>query len=285
MKWRGRKESSNVEDRRGQVVKGAAGLGGVGIILYLVLMLMGVDPSAIIDIAGTSPTDSGTTGQSQEYQGSAEEEELRDFVSVVFQDTEDVWTEVFAREGARYQKATLVLYTRATQSACGVGQAGMGPFYCPLDQKVYLDLSFYQEMRNRYRAPGDFALAYVIAHEVGHHVQNQLGILEKVQNLRGRVSQKQYNQLSVRLELQADYFAGVWAKYMQGEGYLEIGDVEEAMNAASAVGDDRIQEQMQGNAVPDTFTHGTSEQRVRWFRKGFSNGTLRGGDTFSAREL
>jgi len=285
MKWRGRKESSNVEDRRGQVVKGAAGLGGVGIILYLVLMLMGVDPSAIIDIAGTSPTDSGTTGQSQEYQGSAEEEELRDFVSVVFQDTEDVWTEVFAREGARYQKATLVLYTRATQSACGVGQAGMGPFYCPLDQKVYLDLSFYQEMRNRYRAPGDFALAYVIAHEVGHHVQNQLGILEKVQNLRGRVSQKQYNQLSVRLELQADYFAGVWAKYMQGEGYLEIGDVEEAMNAASAVGDDRIQEQMQGNAVPDTFTHGTSEQRVRWFRKGFSNGTLRGGDTFSARQL
>ena len=285
MKWRGRKESSNVEDRRGQVVKGAAGLGGVGIILYLVLMLMGVDPSAIIDIAGTSQTGSGTTGQSQEYQGSAEEEELRDFLSVVFQDTEDVWTEIFAREGARYRKPTLVLYTRATQSACGVGQAGMGPFYCPLDQKVYLDLSFYQEMRNRYRAPGDFALAYVIAHEVGHHVQNQLGILEKVQNLRGRVSQKQYNQLSVRLELQADYFAGVWAKYMQGEGYLEIGDVEEAMNAASAVGDDRIQEQMQGNAVPDTFTHGTSEQRVRWFRKGFANGTLRGGDTFGAREL
>ena len=285
MKWRGRKESSNVEDRRGQVVKGAAGLGGMGIILYLVLMLMGVDPSAIIDIAGTSQTGSGTTGQSQEYQGSAEEEELRDFLSVVFQDTEDVWTEIFAREGARYRKPTLVLYTRATQSACGVGQAGMGPFYCPLDQKVYLDLSFYQEMRNRYRAPGDFALAYVIAHEVGHHVQNQLGILEKVQNLRGRVSQKQYNQLSVRLELQADYFAGVWAKYMQGQGYLEIGDVEEAMNAASAVGDDRIQEQMQGNAVPDTFTHGTSEQRVRWFRKGFTNGTLRGGDTFGAREL
>jgi len=285
MKWRGRKESSNIDDRRGQVVKGAAGLGGLGIILYIALMLLGVDPSAIIDIAGTSQTGSGTTGQSQEYQGNAEEEELRDFVSVVFQDTEDVWTEIFAKEGARYQKPSLVLYTRATRSACGVGQAGMGPFYCPLDQKVYLDLSFYREMKTRYKAPGDFALAYVIAHEVGHHIQNQLGILEKVQNLKGRVSQGQYNQLSVRLELQADYFAGVWARYMQGKGYLEIGDVEEAMNAASAVGDDRIQEQMQGSAIPDTFTHGTSEQRVRWFKKGFTSGTIRGGDTFTATDL
>jgi predicted metalloprotease len=284
MKWRGRKESSNIEDRRGQVVKGAAGLGGLGIILYIALTLLGVDPGAFIDIAGDTQT-INPPGQSQEYQENASEQELRQFVSVVFQDIEDVWTEVFERGGMEYQEPTLVLYTQTTQSACGLGQSGMGPFYCPLDGKVYLDLSFYQEMRSRFKAPGDFALAYVLAHEVGHHIQNQLGILGQVQRLRGQVSQKQYNQLSVRLELQADYFAGVWAKYMKGQGYLEIGDVEEAMNAAAAVGDDRIQKEMQGRAIPDSFTHGTSEQRVKWFRKGFTEGTIRGGDTFNTDNL
>jgi hypothetical protein len=284
MKWRGRKESSNIEDRRGQVVKGAAGLGGLGIILYIALTLLGVDPGAFIDIAGDTQT-INPPGQSQEYQENASEQELRQFVSVVFQDIEDVWTEVFERGGMEYQEPTLVLYTQTTQSACGLGQSGMGPFYCPLDGKIYLDLSFYQEMRSRFKAPGDFALAYVLAHEVGHHIQNQLGILGQVQRLRGQVSQKQYNQLSVRLELQADYFAGVWAKYMKGQGYLEIGDVEEAMNAAAAVGDDRIQKEMQGRAIPDSFTHGTSEQRVKWFRKGFTEGTIRGGDTFNTDNL
>jgi len=285
MDWRGRQGSSNVEDRRGQVVKGAAGLGGFGIILYIVLTLLGVDPGSIIGGGGAPQTNINPPGQSRQYQENANEKELRQFVSVVFKDTEDVWTEVFTREGEKYQKPTLVLYTEATQSACGVGQSGMGPFYCPQDKKVYLDLSFYQDMRTKFKAPGDFALAYVIAHEVGHHVQNQLGIMDKVQRLRGQMSEKEYNQLSVRLELQADYFAGVWAKYMQGKGYLEIGDVEEAMNAAEAVGDDRIQKQMRGTVVPDSFTHGTSAQRVKWFKKGFANGTIRGGDTFNTNDL
>ena len=285
MDWRGRQGSSNVEDRRGLVVKGAAGLGGFGIILYIVLTLLGVDPGSIIGGGGAPQTNINPPKQTQQYQENATEKELRQFVSVVFKDTEDVWTEVFAREGEKYQKPTLVLYTEATQSACGVGQSGMGPFYCPQDKKVYLDLSFYQDMRTKFKAPGDFALAYVIAHEVGHHVQNQLGIMDKVQRLRGQLSEKEYNQLSVRLELQADYFAGVWAKYMQGKGYLEIGDVEEAMNAAEAVGDDRIQKKMRGTVIPDSFTHGTSAQRVKWFKKGFANGTIRGGDTFNTNDL
>ena len=199
--------------------------------------------------------------------------------------TEDVWTDIFRQQGKDYRKPTLVLFTEQVRSACGSAGASVGPFYCPGDEKLYLDLTFFNELQTRFRAPGDFAQAYVIAHEVGHHVQNLLGLMDRVDAARARMSEAEANELSVRLELQADFFAGVWAHYAQQKGLLEAGDIEEALGAASAVGDDRLQRQTQGYVVPDSFTHGTSEQRSRWFRKGLETGDIRQGDTFNARSL
>ena len=282
MDWRDREKSSNVEDRRGSKlgVKGTfGGLGLAGIILYLVLTFMGVDVGPLLN-EGSFPGQQQQQ-QTQPYQESADEKELREFASVVLKDTEDVWMKIFQDNGRKYAKAILVIYSGATQSACGTGQSEMGPFYCPADTRLYLDLTFYNDLRTRFKAPGDFAMAYVIAHEVGHHVQNQVGTMDKVMGLRARMGEKEFNQYLVRLELQADYYAGVWAKHVQGKGYLEQGDLEEAINAASAVGDDRLQKQTRGYVTPDSFTHGTSEQRMRWFKRGFERGTLEGGNTFT----
>lgn len=279
MKWQGRRASQNVEDRRGRTVRGLAG-GGIGtIIIALIYMLMGGNPSVIME-------NSQFAGQtsSVEYVETAEEKELAQFVSVVLAETEDVWTEVLAKENIVYEYPKLVLFSGSVDSACGTAGASTGPFYCPGDQSVYIDLSFYQELQQRFAAPGDFAMAYVIAHEVGHHVQNLLGITDQVMALRQRVSETEYNRYSVRMELQADYLAGVWAYHAQRMNILEEGDIDEALNAASAIGDDRIQKNTYGYVVPDSFTHGTSEQRSRWFYKGFEAGDLSQGDTFALEE-
>jgi len=255
--------------------------GGIGtILIVLAVYLLGGDPTQILNTMQSD--DSQTTAP---YQGTAEEHEIAQFVSVVLAETEDVWTELFRKEGLNYDYPKLVLYTGSVQSACGFAGAATGPFYCPGDHKLYIDLSFFDELQKRYKAPGDFAMAYVVAHEVGHHVQTLLGTNEKVMSLRSRLSEKEFNKYLIRLELQADYFAGVWAHYVKRMDLLEEGDVEEALNAASAVGDDRIQKSAQGHVVPDSFTHGTSEQRKNWFYKGFRSGDLKGGDTFNAGNL
>lgn len=281
MKWKGRAKSSNVEDRRGRGVGGAAigGLGGFGIIIMIIYALLGGNPGDIMQ-----SIDPGQT-QSVPYEATQEEEELAEFVSVVLADTEVVWNDIFADLGKEYDEPKLVLFTGSVQSACGVAGASTGPFYCPGDKNVYIDLSFYNELKTQFKAPGDFAMAYVIAHEVGHHIQNELGIIAQMNEIRGKVSKEEYNKYNVRLELQADYLAGVWANHVQGQNLLEEGDLEEALTAASAVGDDRIQMQSQGYVVPDSFTHGTSEQRKRWFYKGYEAGDLSQWDTFSANEL
>lgn len=281
MKWKGRAKSSNVEDRRGRGVGGAAigGLGGFGIIIMIIYALLGGNPGDIMQ-----SIDSGQT-QNVPYEATQEEEELAEFVSVVLADTEVVWNDIFADLGKEYNEPKLVLFTGSVQSACGVAGASTGPFYCPGDKNVYIDLSFYNELKTQFKAPGDFAMAYVIAHEVGHHIQNELGIIAQMDEIRGKVSKEEYNKYNVRLELQADYLAGVWANHVQGQNLLEEGDLEEALTAASAVGDDRIQMQSQGYVVPDSFTHGTSEQRKRWFYKGYEAGDLSQWDTFSANEL
>ena len=281
MKWKGRAKSSNVEDRRGKGVGGAAigGLGGFGIIIMIIYALLGGNPGDIMQ-----SIDSGQT-QNVPYEATQEEEELAEFVSVVLADTEVVWNDIFADLGKEYNEPKLVLFTGSVQSACGVAGASTGPFYCPGDKNVYIDLSFYNELKTQFKAPGDFAMAYVIAHEVGHHIQNELGIIAQMDEIRGKVSKEEYNKYNVRLELQADYLAGVWANHVQGQNLLEEGDLEEALTAASAVGDDRIQMQSQGYVVPDSFTHGTSEQRKRWFYKGYEAGDLSQWDTFSANEL
>ncbi|OXS75777.1 neutral zinc metallopeptidase [Domibacillus enclensis] len=277
MKWQGRRGSSNVEDRRGmgggKAVLGG-GIGGIGLIFVLIFTLMGGDPSQLLG-----------TGTTEPYQETEQDRELAQFVSVVLADTEDVWTEVFEEEGMVYEKPVLVLFSGSVDSACGTATSAVGPFYCPGDQRLYIDLSFYQELQNQFQAPGDFAMAYVVAHEVGHHVQTLLGTSQKVHAMRNRVSEEEYNEYSVKLELQADYYAGVWAHHAQGMGVLEEGDLEEALTAASAVGDDTIQKRAQGYAVPDSFTHGTSEQRKNWFYRGFQAGNLKNGDTFNARDL
>ena len=280
MKWKGRSRSSNVEDRRG-MGGGAAigGLGGIGIIIMIIYTLLGGNPGDIMQNMDTGQT------QNVPYEATKEEEELAEFVSVVLADTEVVWNDIFANEGKEYIEPTLVLFTGQVQSACGVAGSSTGPFYCPGDKKLYIDLSFYEELKNKFKAPGDFAMAYVIAHEVGHHVQNELGIMSQMNEIRGKVSKEEYNKYSVRLELQADYLAGVWAKRVQGKNLLEEGDLDEALTAASAVGDDRIQMQGQGYVVPDSFTHGASEQRKRWFYKGYEAGDLSNWDTFSAKDL
>ena len=281
MEWKGRKASRNVEDRRGKGGAMVAGGGIGGILIVLLVAFLGGDPGVVLDQLGGS----GGTTSNQPYEATPEEEELAEFVSVVLADTEEVWTEVYAEEGMEYVEPTLVLYTGSVESACGTAGAAVGPFYCPGDYKLYIDLSFYNELQTQFQAPGDFAMAYVVAHEVGHHVQNLLGVMEEVQPLRNQLSEEEYNKLQVRLELQADYLSGVWAHHAQGMGYLEEGDLEEALTAASAVGDDTIQQRSRGYVVPESFTHGSSEQRKRWFYKGFQSGNLKDGDTFNAADL
>ncbi len=282
MRWKGRKESSNVEDRRGMSPggKGMVG-GGIGTIaIVLVVLLLGGDPTSILQNVQTEQQ-----GSTSNYTETAENKELSQFVSVVLAETENVWHEIFKEEGATYREPKLVLFSGQVQSACGVAGASTGPFYCPGDEKLYIDLSFYDELQKKFKAPGDFAMAYVIAHEVGHHIQKLTGVMDKMNELRQQLSKEEYNQYSVRLELQADFYAGIWAHYTQQENLLESGDLDEALNAASAVGDDRIQKQAQGYVVPESFTHGTSEQRKRWFYKGYTSGDMRQGDTFGARSL
>ena len=285
MRWQNERRSDNVEDRRGSPLGGGrAALGGGTIVVLLVMWLMGADPRALLQQLENSAPAPATAPSAPAP--SAAEDEQGQFVSVVLAETEDVWREQFRAMGREYRDPALVLFTGEVESACGMSSAAVGPFYCPGDSKVYIDLSFYDLLRQRFQAPGDFAQAYVIAHEVGHHVQNLLGVSDKVHAMRERMSEREYNQLSVRLELQADFYAGVWAHYAEKSKHLlEDGDIEEALGAASAIGDDQLQRQSQGSVVPDAFTHGTSAQRVRWFRKGFETGDLRQGDTFSAREL
>jgi len=283
MLWKGQRQSDNVEDRRGMSGGGMAIGGGIGgIVILVIALLLGADPRQLLEQSrGVDPSTGTTTSRPTNPQ----EDELKQFSATVLASTEDVWADIFRQQGRTYSKPTLVLFTDAVRSACGEAGAAVGPFYCPGDQKLYLDLSFFNDLQTRFRAPGDFAQAYVIAHEVGHHVQNLLGTMDKVDAVRGRMSEAEANQLSVRLELQADFLAGVWAHYAQQKGILEAGDIEEALGAASAVGDDRLQREGQGYVIPDSFTHGTSEQRIRWFRKGLETGNLREGDTFSARSL
>lgn len=279
MRWRDIRQSQNLEDRRG-IGGGGLAIGGLGTVVIIVLaLLFGVDPRRLLDQSsgGSSP------GVQTERAANPEEEQLKQFTSAVLGHTEDTWSQIFQQNGRQYREPRLVLFSGQISSACGRASSAVGPFYCPGDERVYIDMAFYRELKSRFRAPGDFAQAYVIAHEVGHHVQNLLGISGRVDAQRGRVSEREYNQLSVRLELQADFFAGVWAHYAQKRGLLETGDVEEALGAASAIGDDRLQRENQGYVVPDSFTHGTSEQRVRWFRKGLETGDIRQGDTFNAR--
>src|SRR5262249_13849951 len=284
MLWRGQRESENVEDERGSGGGGgriAIGGGIGGVILVVAYLLLGGDPQALLDMAKQSQP-----AQSSQAGSNAPKDEMSQFVSVVLADTEDAWHDIFRQLGREYQDPKLVLFSQQTRTGCGFASSASGPFYCPEDRRVYIDLSFYQELQNRFGAPGDFAEAYVIAHEVGHHVQNLLGITDRVMSARGRASQREFNQLSVRLELQADFLAGVWAHYAdRTKRIVEAGDIEEALRAASAVGDDNLQRQTQGRVVPDSFTHGTSAQRVRWFRKGYETGDINQGDTFSAGEL
>ena len=281
MQWRGRRQSGNVDDQRGRRgVGGMAFKGGLGtiVIILIISVFLKQNPLTLLQQIQTGTT----TEQNVDYQPTAEETELGQFVGVVLADTEDVWNQLL--QG--YREPTLVLFSGSVQSACGSASSATGPFYCSEDEKVYIDLSFYEDLKSRLGAPGDFAQAYVIAHEVGHHVQHLMGITDKVHAQRERLSEEEYNKLSVRLELQADFFAGVWAHHAHNMSQiLEPGDVEEALNAASAIGDDRLQMEMQGQVVPDSFTHGTSEQRMRWFRKGFETGDISQGDTFNASNL
>lgn len=278
MKWVGRRGSGNVEDRRGMGPRTKIIGGGIGtLVIALIVFLLGGDPKPILDIGGPKivPT--------LPVEPTEEENEMAQFVSVVLADTEEVWEKLFAESGKTYRKPTLVLFREEVESACGYATAASGPFYCPGDEKVYIDLSFCDDLETKYGAQGDFAVAYVIAHEIGHHVQNQLGILEEVDAERQRLSETRANQLTVRLELQADFFAGVWAHHADLMfDSLEEGDIDEALNAASSIGDDVLQKKYQGKVVPDSFTHGTAEQRSTWLRKGWETGDVNQGDTFSA---
>jgi len=286
MLWRGRRQSSNVEDRRGVSGKGIAVGGGLGAVIIAVIMyLMGGDPSQALNMDPSSQTQ-------QAAPLTPAEDEAGQFTAVVLADTEDIWTKLFSEMNRQYVAPRLVLFTQSTQSGCGFASQATGPFYCPGDSKVYIDLSFFNEMKQRFNAAGDFAQAYVIAHEVGHHVQHLLGITDKVDAQRGRISKTEMNRLSVKLELQADFLAGVWAHYeamktdpQMNTSVIESGDIEEALNAANAIGDDRLQQQSQGYVVPDAFTHGTSAQRIAWFKKGYQTGDMRQADTFNDPSL
>lgn len=280
MRWLGGRESDNVEDRRGGGGGGLLVGGGIGtVVIAIIVTLLGGDPSEILNQQGGSQvTNEAPTGPQPDDQAAQ-------FTRRVLASTEDVWTQLLAKEGEQYRPPTIVFFRRSTPSACGQASSASGPFYCPGDKKLYIDLSFYDELSERFNAPGDFAMAYVIAHEVGHYLQDQMGVMDKTNALRQQLSEREYNKVSVRLELQADYFAGVWAHHAQGKSFtFEPGDVEEALTAANAIGDDRIQEQTQGRVVPDAFTHGTSAQRVYWFQKGLKTGDLNQGDTFNSRE-
>jgi hypothetical protein len=292
MLWRGGRRSDNVEDRRGFGGGGmrmGGGIGGVGLLVVIVVgLFFGVDPSSLLQqLDGGAPDSSYQQDQqsaSTDGAGTGHDEE-KDFVSAVLADTEDTWTAVFHDLGRTYVDPHLVLFTGDIQSACGFAETAMGPFYCPGDSKVYIDLAFYDELKRRFAAPGDFAQAYVVAHEVGHHVQHLLGITDKVDRMTGGLSESQANALSVRVELQADCFAGVWAYHAKERNIVEPGDIDEALNAAAAVGDDRLQRQSQGTVIPDSFTHGSSAQRVRWFKAGFDQGDINACDTFGAKTL
>ena len=286
MRWTSGRRSENVEDRRGFHVSRRAAGGGIGtIVLVLVALYFGVDPSVILDQTQMSVPGAGTSTQSAPYSASPEEKRLAEFVSVVLADTEDTWHALFRSMGKTYEEPRLVLFSGAVESACGFASAAVGPFYCPADQKVYIDLSFYSDLKSRFGAPGDFAQAYVISHEVGHHVQNLLGIAEKVHSLRGRVSEKEANKLSVMMELQADCLSGVWAHHAdKARKILEQGDVEEALNAASAIGDDRLQRKARGYVTPDSFTHGSSAQRMHWFKRGLETGSIGQCNTFQTAD-
>jgi predicted metalloprotease len=308
MQWRGRRQSSNIEDRRGQSggfgggmgrmggripigIPGGGGRGGgigLGTIVVILIIgwLLGINPLSLIGGLGGSgggiqigPPPSGETGQ----QGTPADERGQ-FVSTVLADTEDTWNQIFQSAGQTYEEPTLVLFESSTSSACGFASAATGPFYCPADHKLYIDLGFYDELARRFQAPGDFAEAYVIAHEVGHHVQNLIGILPKVNQQRQQVSEQESNELSIRTELQADCFAGIWAKHSEKVGAVEDGDLEEALNAAAAVGDDAIQKRTQGYVVPESFNHGTSAQRAKWFKQGYQANSTDGCDTFSVAQ-
>jgi predicted metalloprotease len=326
MRWRGLRRSENIEDKRtqggdfgfpfpgggtrfpvGGSGGGRGGIGVVGLLIILGLMLfVGVDPREIMqggpggdgrtlpDIrmpesrpdVSNLPVPSGERAARIEVPQGNTEEDMKTFVAAVLGTTEDVWRTTFADYGQSYAEPKLVLFSGGVRSSCGMGLAAMGPFYCPMDEKVYIDLDFYRELKDRFRAPGDFAEAYVVAHEIGHHVQKLLGIADQVEGAKQQMSQTQANALQVRMELQADCLAGVWAnRAHERENIIEAGDIEEALNAASAIGDDRIQSQAQGYVVPDSFTHGSSEQRVRWFRRGFESGKLQACDSFNAAEL
>src|SRR3954454_14368166 len=297
MRWQGRRESENIEDQRGMGPIGGGGLpggigmraGGFGVVGTLVILLLGLvfgfDPSFLLNggyVEQAPAPRSSTTSQSHlPGARSGAEGDIRGFVSVVLAETEDVWGDIFTRSGRHYEEPVLVLFSDLVQSGCGSAQSSMGPFYCPADHKLYIDLSFYRDLRNRLGAPGDFAQAYVIAHEVGHHVQNLLGVSRDVQAAQRQASHSEANALSVRLELQADCFAGIWANRMaRQDAVLEQGDIEEALNAASAVGDDRLQARSTGRVMPDSFTHGSSAQRVEWFGRGLENGDPNSCDTF-----
>jgi uncharacterized protein len=284
MRWQLGRRSTNVEDRRGSrssvpVVGGSVGL----FVVALVVALLGGDPSVILDQVAPQ---GDPYSQPAQVNRSQTNDQMKDFVSVVLGETEDTWGDIFQQNGERYVPPKLVLFSGSVGSACGNAEAATGPFYCPRDQKVYIDLSFYQQLKDQLNAPGDFAQAYVIAHEVGHHVQNLMGISEQTQRLQQRSSKEQANQISVRVELQADCFAGIWANHtQQSKQLLEEGDVEEALNAASAIGDDRLQAESRGYVVPESFTHGSSAQRVRWFKRGIQSGDLRQCNTFEAKTL
>jgi predicted metalloprotease len=279
MRWRGREQSDNIEDRRGMSAKRVGGIGGVGaIVVALIAIYFGQDPSAVLQ--GLSQ---GAPGEATgPYQESAPEAEMRQMIGVVLKDTEMTWTRIFAQAGRQYAEPTLVLFKDAVDSACGSASSAMGPFYCPGDNRVFLDLSFFDELTRRFGAPGDFARAYVIAHEVGHHVQNLLGTSGKVHAAKQRLDTAEANAMSVRLELQADCYAGVWANHAnESRQLLETGDLEDGLTAAAAVGDDRLQKQAQGRVMPESFTHGSSEQRMRWFKRGFRSGDASTCDTFA----
>jgi uncharacterized protein len=278
MRWAGRRGSGNVEDRRGMSPRMAVG-GGLGLVITIIALLLGQNPDVIGNLVPNTSTQAPAEG---DYVGTAEEEQQKQFVSVVLADTEDTWRELFQQMGRTYQEPTLVLFSGAVDSGCGFAQSASGPFYCPRDHKLYLDTSFFDQLSRGFGAPGDFAQAYVIAHEVGHHVQNQLGILPRVEAMQGQVSRADANRVQVLVELQADCFAGIWAHHAdRSRGLLESGDIEEGLNAAAAIGDDRLQKRSQGYVVPDAFTHGSSAQRVGWFKRGLQQGTPEACDTFS----
>ncbi|MDR1528986.1 MAG: neutral zinc metallopeptidase [Burkholderiales bacterium] len=288
MRWKGRQGSSNVEDRRGQSSRLGGGnlllRGKMGIVILLAVIIAGyygIDLTPLLSDGGMVATTSN-----EPYTPTVEEEEMARFTSVTLKLTEEAWDHIFlTRMGQKYSPPKLIMYNGVTQTTCGYGQSAMGPFYCPADQSVYIDLSFYQDMKNKLGGGGDFAQGYVIAHEVGHHIQNLLGINQKVRQMQARASQSEANQLSVKTELQADCFAGVWGHAMQQEGILESGDIESALRTAQAIGDDRLQKQSTGRVVPDSFTHGSSEQRYQWFKRGFDSGDPTVCDTFSASSI